>query len=120
MIVTLFIPCFVDVIFPRAGISMVEILERLGHKVVCPGRNRLLRPAAVQLRLLGRSARRRRESLGAIEGRGSHRHRFGFVRRDVEEFLSRTVQKHGASGNWRNKSRRAPGNFPNFSSRNSA
>jgi L-lactate dehydrogenase complex protein LldE len=36
MTVTLFIPCFVDALFPRAGISMVEILERLGHKVVCP------------------------------------------------------------------------------------
>jgi L-lactate dehydrogenase complex protein LldE len=36
MIVTLFIPCFVDALFPRAGISMVQILEGLGHKVVCP------------------------------------------------------------------------------------
>jgi L-lactate dehydrogenase complex protein LldE len=36
MTVTLFIPCFVDALFPRAGISMVHILERLGHKVVCP------------------------------------------------------------------------------------
>jgi L-lactate dehydrogenase complex protein LldE len=36
MIITLFIPCFVDALFPRAGISMVEILERLGHSVVCP------------------------------------------------------------------------------------
>lgn len=36
MIVTLFIPCFVDALFPRAAISMVEILERLGHQVVCP------------------------------------------------------------------------------------
>jgi L-lactate dehydrogenase complex protein LldE len=36
MTVTLFIPCFVDALFPRAGISMVEILERLGHKVVVP------------------------------------------------------------------------------------
>ncbi len=36
MTVTLFIPCFVDALYPRAGISMVEILERLGHKVVCP------------------------------------------------------------------------------------
>jgi L-lactate dehydrogenase complex protein LldE len=34
--VTLFIPCFVDALFPRAGISMVEILERLGHQVVFP------------------------------------------------------------------------------------
>src|SRR5580692_4482408 len=36
MTITLFIPCFVDALFPRAGISMVEILERLGHKVVVP------------------------------------------------------------------------------------
>src|ERR1700685_1866803 len=36
MTVTLFIPCFRDALLPRAGISMVEILERLGHKVVCP------------------------------------------------------------------------------------
>jgi L-lactate dehydrogenase complex protein LldE len=36
MTVTLFIPCFVDALFPRAGISMVEILERLGHKVAVP------------------------------------------------------------------------------------
>jgi L-lactate dehydrogenase complex protein LldE len=36
MTVTLFIPCFMDALYPRAGISMVEILERLGHKVVCP------------------------------------------------------------------------------------
>jgi len=34
--ITLFIPCFVDALFPRAGISVVQILERLGHKVVCP------------------------------------------------------------------------------------
>jgi L-lactate dehydrogenase complex protein LldE len=36
MTVTLFIPCFVDALFPRAGISMVEILERLGHKIAVP------------------------------------------------------------------------------------
>ncbi|HUC84017.1 MAG TPA: (Fe-S)-binding protein [Candidatus Acidoferrales bacterium] len=36
MTVTLFIPCFVDALYPRTGISMVEILERLGHRVVCP------------------------------------------------------------------------------------
>jgi L-lactate dehydrogenase complex protein LldE len=36
MIVTLFVPCFVDMCFPRAAISMVEILERLGHKVEHP------------------------------------------------------------------------------------
>src|SRR5436190_13314312 len=36
MTITLFIPCFVDLMFPRVGISMVQILERLGHKVECP------------------------------------------------------------------------------------
>jgi L-lactate dehydrogenase complex protein LldE len=36
MKVTLFIPCFVDLMFPQVGISMVTILERLGHTVECP------------------------------------------------------------------------------------
>jgi len=36
MNVTLFIPCFVDAMYPQVGISMVHILERLGHKVDCP------------------------------------------------------------------------------------
>jgi L-lactate dehydrogenase complex protein LldE len=36
MTVTLFVPCFMDALYPRAAISMVEILERLGHKVVFP------------------------------------------------------------------------------------
>jgi L-lactate dehydrogenase complex protein LldE len=36
MTVTLFIPCFIDALYPRAGISVVQILERLGHKVICP------------------------------------------------------------------------------------
>ncbi len=36
MIVTLFIPCFVDLMFPQVGISIVKILEQLGHTVECP------------------------------------------------------------------------------------
>ncbi len=36
MKVTLFIPCFVDLMFPRVGISMVKILEQLGHTIECP------------------------------------------------------------------------------------
>src|SRR5215212_9196464 len=36
MKVTLFIPCFVDLMFPNVGISMVKILERLGHQIHCP------------------------------------------------------------------------------------
>jgi len=36
MKVTLFIPCFVDLMYPQVAISMVKILERLGHEVECP------------------------------------------------------------------------------------
>jgi L-lactate dehydrogenase complex protein LldE len=36
MTVTLFIPCFVDLFYPQVGMAMVRILERLGHRVVCP------------------------------------------------------------------------------------
>src|SRR5262245_7564637 len=36
MKVTLFIPCFVDAMYPRVGVSMVQILEGLGHTVECP------------------------------------------------------------------------------------
>jgi len=36
MTVTLFIPCFVDQMFPRVGISIVGILERLGHRIEYP------------------------------------------------------------------------------------
>src|SRR5262245_31313154 len=33
MTISLFIPCFVDLLYPRVGISMVEIFEKLGHKI---------------------------------------------------------------------------------------
>ncbi len=36
MTITLFIPCFVDLMYPQVGISMVRIFEKLGHKVECP------------------------------------------------------------------------------------
>jgi L-lactate dehydrogenase complex protein LldE len=36
MTITLFIPCFVDLMFPRVGISMVQILEKLGHRIEYP------------------------------------------------------------------------------------
>jgi len=36
MTVTLFIPCFVDLMYPQVGVAMVKILEKLGHRVVCP------------------------------------------------------------------------------------
>lgn len=36
MKVTLFIPCFIDACFPKAGASVVQILERLGHTIDYP------------------------------------------------------------------------------------
>ena len=33
MKIALFIPCFIDAVYPRVGISMVQILEKLGHQV---------------------------------------------------------------------------------------
>ena len=36
MKVTLFIPCFVDLMYPKVAISMVQILERLGHQIEYP------------------------------------------------------------------------------------
>jgi len=36
MTISLFIPCFVDLMYPQVGISMVRIFEKLGHQVVVP------------------------------------------------------------------------------------
>ncbi|MEO7931912.1 MAG: (Fe-S)-binding protein [Chthoniobacterales bacterium] len=36
MKITLFVPCFVDMCYPNVGVSIVEILERLGHEIEVP------------------------------------------------------------------------------------
>lgn len=36
MLITLVIPCFVDLISPQAGVSIVSLLEGLGHQIDCP------------------------------------------------------------------------------------
>lgn len=36
MRVTLFIPCFIDSLYPHVGMAMVKVLERLGHEVIYP------------------------------------------------------------------------------------
>jgi L-lactate dehydrogenase complex protein LldE len=36
MKISLFIPCFIDQLFPNVGISTVQILEKLGHQVDYP------------------------------------------------------------------------------------
>lgn len=36
MRIALFIPCFIDQLYPKVGISVVRVLERLGHEVWFP------------------------------------------------------------------------------------
>lgn len=36
MKITLIVPCFIDMCYPKVGISIVQIFEKLGHKVECP------------------------------------------------------------------------------------
>ncbi len=36
MRITLFIPCFVDLVYPKVALSMVSILEKLGHEIDYP------------------------------------------------------------------------------------
>lgn len=36
MRITLFVPCFIDSLYPHVAISMVQVLERLGHEVEYP------------------------------------------------------------------------------------
>ena len=36
MRIALFIPCYVDTLYPETGVAMVRLFERLGHEVVFP------------------------------------------------------------------------------------
>lgn len=36
MTIAVFIPCFIDLMYPQVGISMVRLFERLSHRVVMP------------------------------------------------------------------------------------
>ena len=36
MRITLFVPCFVNQFYPKAAMAMVDVLEGLGHEVICP------------------------------------------------------------------------------------
>jgi Arc/MetJ-type ribon-helix-helix transcriptional regulator len=50
--VSLFVTCIVDQIFPRTGIAMADVLERLGYMVDFPRGADLLRSAGLQQRSL--------------------------------------------------------------------
>jgi len=36
MKITLIVPCFVDLMYPQAGMAIVHIVEKFGHEVECP------------------------------------------------------------------------------------
>jgi len=91
MTVTLFIPCFVDLMYPRVGISIVQILEKLGHKSTI----RKISPAADNRRSIPVIGRKRAMWRGRFctdcvmpKQWSSLR----FVRRDDQSFLPTTVR----------------------------
>ena len=53
--VALFIPCYIDQFYPEIAQATAQLLKRYGVPLVYPDRADLLRPAGVQLGLLGRS-----------------------------------------------------------------
>jgi len=48
MRIGLFIPCYIDLIYPEVGIATLELLERFGLNVGYPAQPNLLRAADVQ------------------------------------------------------------------------
>jgi L-lactate dehydrogenase complex protein LldE len=44
----LFMPCYIDMIYPKVGIATLELLERFGLKVEYPPKSNLLWTADVQ------------------------------------------------------------------------
>ena len=104
MTVTLFIPCFIDALYPRAGMSVVQILERLGHKVVCPEEIACCGQPAFNSGYWAEAARRRRQGAGTSQGRRNGRHRLRFLRRDGQKVLSATVCRTRRRRNWPDRS----------------
>ena len=115
MTVTLFIPCFVDALYPRAGISMVEILERLGHNVVCPEEIACCGQPPFNSGYWDEARAIAAKVLEKLAGCGGRRHRLRLVRRDGEKVLSRTVRQHAARGTGETSRGAHAGNFPIFS-----
>ena len=46
--VSLFVTCIVDQVFPKVGLAMADVLERIGYEVEFSGGADLLRPARIQ------------------------------------------------------------------------
>ena len=55
MLISLFITCYNDTLFPETGKAVVTVLERLGHQVEFRRGADLLRPDALQHRLRRRT-----------------------------------------------------------------
>ena len=46
--VSLFVTCMVDQLFPKVGMAMADVLERLGYRVDFPEEPDVLRTAGIQ------------------------------------------------------------------------
>jgi hypothetical protein len=49
MRVALFVPCYVDLINPEVGVSVVRVLRRLGFSLACRGLDRYSGPSSMMV-----------------------------------------------------------------------
>ena len=119
MTITLFVPCFMNTLYPQAGMSIVTVLERLGHTVdfhedlFCCGQPAFNAGYWDEAR---RSPARRRKT--RRRPRRCHRHRLRLLRRHAQGFLPRPVRQYPPCRRCQSPSASGPGNFPIFSSQN--
>jgi Fe-S oxidoreductase len=93
MTISLFIPCFVDLMFPQVGISSVRIFEKLGHKVVVPKAPACCGQPAFNTGYWDESREIAIKVMEALKDAEVDRHRQRFVWRDDEGVLPRTVRR---------------------------
>ena len=114
MRVTLFIPCFVDLLYPQVGISMVRILEQLGHQVTVPNSPACCGQPAFNTGYWDESRAVADPGARIAERRGSGGHRERFMRRDDEEYFIQNFSPGQNMRRRRARSRRSALNFPIF------
>lgn len=104
MRVTLFIPCFVDMFYPRVDVSIVQILERLGHHIDYPEELTCCDQPAFNCGYWDET-RPIAERVLNREGRRGGGNRVRLTRIDDQEILPRALRENAArpirTGNWR-------------------
>ena len=94
MKVTLFIPCFVDLFYPQVGVAMVRILEKLGHKVVCPEGPACCGQPAFNTGYWDESRDVAIKVMESLQGRGGGGHCQRLLRRHAQGVLPGAVRGH--------------------------